>query len=66
MAITEKDLAGNTITYEFAAVGQYVDVVSKQLEPVSGSFAKPIGILTPISLGYGEAGLFEMSKDEIL
>ena len=50
--ITETDREGNTVTYNFASVGQYVNVVSKQLEPISGSFAKPIGILTPVSLGY--------------
>ena len=61
--ITETDLEGNAVTYNFASVGQPVNVVSSQLEPVSGSFSKPIGILTPVSLGYGSAGLFEMSKD---
>ena len=53
----------NTTTYDFNAVGQTAVSIKEQLQPLSGSFSKPIGIQTPIQLGYGTAGFFHMTTN---
>lgn len=49
---------GNKIQYDFKSIGQSTDVEERFRHSLSGSMAKPIGIVTPIRLGYG-GGIME-------
>tara|TARA_Y100001963_G_scaffold101584_1_gene139745 strand:- start:416 stop:907 length:492 start_codon:yes stop_codon:yes gene_type:complete len=52
-----------TKSYDFQSIGQAATEIEKQIKPLSGSFALPIGIKTPVELGYGPGGLLRMSTN---
>ena len=61
--LTGKSYGSNTKKYDFQSIGQLAVDIEKQLEPLSGSFALPIGIKTPLQIGYGAGGFLQMSTN---
>lgn len=49
--------------YDFASVGETTQVYKNKFSDPTEDF--PVGIVTPLQLGYGNDGLFRMSKDVV-